>query len=122
MNISEIKEAVEAIKNYHYSTDIYRQGVFKLLSLASLVIECSEVMPEKINCCKCSVCNMTECPTWVHNSTIDDCVLALTKKMFGLEKCIKTWGETAISYEFDTVEEKNRNLANAIRNHMIGGK
>lgn len=138
MNINELKEAVEVVKRAgnqvtwtEESHRLYMKSTDILLDLAQLVIECSEVMPDKV---QVSVHEPQDAFDEGYNKAIDDMTLALTKKMVGLEEDCLGNIEIPIDTNPMYVEETNNPaviklkskyaniIANAIREYMLGGK
>ena len=131
MDIDKVKEAVKIIVKYkedHSAIDMELKKEWEiLLTLATQIIEVSEVGLSKVKCF-CNASNGYLCPACYRNAAIDDFVLWLVDRMNGLKsvalRTIEDFSPSCLAFDTHYREDKydviSGVISTNIRNHILG--
>jgi len=123
MNEKEIREAVENLKTYRkcHCTMGYIGKMFDtFLDLATRYLELGGVVEERANSCKNGLCEelWADC----YNEGRQDTLLAMMKRLEGLENYLKNGKYEAVK-DIQCIDECYlERLATALRNHILNTK
>lgn len=132
LNMDEIKEAVESLKSVlplgdRYFVKAYYHEIKCLIDLAESYLKIE--MPEKKD--KLDVIadivrteNAYKSQGYIegYNQAIDDCKLALLKKLEGLPDVIENWQVSIQEYKPLNCGDDLTSLSNSIKQYLVGGK
>jgi len=126
MNDAELRDAVRVVSN-EVSSPIFdtRYTVLKqclqiLLALATRYLELGEILPQK----SCD-CNDPSCEGYVRNKAIEDCRLAMMKRLEGVEEvadCLKEAIDLVDDGDYKPDSFTTQPWKRALDNHILNTK